>query len=414
MMLEFKYTPHLALGAIRKSRSVNADGSIRFSSMFDDGSYMVVASAIKIPSGYSQDEMDRAVKIAFRSSKLPTQFSEREVLDAALDNLKMLRKGPLKRYIVFCYLTLAGDRPSRFFRLNEGTVSFPNSSNRLLKRIEASHRRLCQTHSRIYQQPEITLSFRPVLTHVKARTPHDAIKIGRDSIDDVRGLINLFENSKTFYRKSYGKLYPINKAKLTPIMTVHTAEGDAAFDSIWFDNAWEAPSTSLNPHKDINGFTQNFGKWISKIRRRHGLSASSQIAIRQYVRSTDSSDWRQAFLNLWIAIEYLTSSKEADYRRLIDRASKIFYDHQEYVEILQHLRHRRNQLIHEAEDAPVSETIVYQAKHIVEELIRFALANRIGFRNRQEMAEFLDLPTQELELKRRIALAEKALEFLRS
>jgi hypothetical protein len=197
-------------------------------------------------------------------------------------------------------------------------------------------------------------------------------------------------------------------------MTVHTEEGDAAFDGIWFDNAWEAPSTALNPHKDISGFTQNFGQWISKIRRRHGLSASSQIAIRQYVRSTDSSDWRQAFLNLWIAIEYLTSAKEADNRRVIDRASKIFCDHKEYAEILQHLRYRRNHLAHEADDAPIAEAIVYQAKHIVEELIRFVITNRIGFINRQEMAEFLDLPTQEIELKRRIVLAKKAIEYFRS
>lgn len=414
MELHFKHPPPLlTLSQLRTARSVNADGSISFANLLDYGDASIVATAINLPRGVTYDDMDRVVLATLKSPALPTNFSKDEFLSIATGILNSMRRNLEKEYIVFSGITLSGRRPSRSYNIGSALVAFPSSSDSVVRKIQKSHNNLIQQHYRLFAPPVIEVPHRPILAYVKARTVDQALDMGRDAFDDVRGLMNLFENQKTYSRKTYGKQYPINKAKLLPILTVHNPDGTAAIGQIWYDRAWEPPSTSLDPHRDINGFTENFPKWIARIRNRHGLSESAQVALRHYVRSIDYSDWRQAFLGLWTVIEYLTSARDADYERLVKRASKIFHLHEQQKEVLQHLRTRRNQLIHEASDAPVSETIVFQAKSIVEPFIRFALANRLKLRNRQELADFLDLPTDANELARRVALAKKAIQFIR-
>lgn len=374
---------------------------------------MVLSSALRAPSGTSQDDMDRAVRRAIYDHELPTNFTETEFLKVVSKHTHALKDGKINKYTVLFQITLTGERPSGRYPMNDCLLVFPEMATaRKAKMLLKKQSEFLRSHEYLYSSPVITVPYRPVLAHVQALNVAQAMQMARDAMDEVRGLMNLFENAKTYSRLSWGgRPSPINKAKLLPVSTVHDVNGDVAGNQFWFENGWESPSEALDPRNRITGFSENFPKWIRRIKQRHGLSNDARIAIRQYVRSIDDADWRQAFQGLWIALEYMTNINNADYDKLIDRASKIYSNHEHHRETLRHLRKRRNQIIHEASDAPISETIVFQTKNIVEDLIKFYSANYFKFKSRDELAEFLDLPREEKHLKHKMKLLERALMF---
>ena len=134
-------------------------------------------------------------------------------------------------------------------------------------------------------------------------------------------------------------------------------------------------------------------------------------AFREYARALDNHRWSTAFLALWSVLEVLTHSGGDNYKVTIRRASFIFKDADLHREVLNHLRESRNDFVHSNEYSDDIEIYIYQLKRYVEALLRFHLGLGKSFASIQEVAEFLDLPTENKALSKRLWLYRFAKRF---
>lgn len=140
----------------------------------------------------------------------------------------------------------------------------------------------------------------------------------------------------------------------------------------------------------------------------------------RYARALDGRDMEAVFLRLWSLLESLTGTTAGEsYDTTIDRASFLFGDLDVVRHLLEHLRSRRNRLVHQAEEhGAAAEELVYQVKYFVEALLVFHLNTGRQLRSMAKATEFLSLPrnVQGLEksltaCKDRVRLLSRALKF---
>jgi hypothetical protein len=79
--------------------------------------------------------------------------------------------------------------------------------------------------------------------------------------------------------------------------------------------------------------------------------------------------------------------------------------------LLEHLRYYRNQLVHHGASQSESETYTLQLKDFVEALLYYHLVWRGRFQTLAQAGEYLDLPIDVDELKRRLRLFKAAVKF---
>jgi hypothetical protein len=129
-------------------------------------------------------------------------------------------------------------------------------------------------------------------------------------------------------------------------------------------------------------------------------------AVIRYVRALDLPDLHAAFLRLWGTLEALTDTERSrvNYERTVKRVAFHYEDAELHRDVLQHLKAFRNENVHAGHRADKIETIVYQLKMYVENLIYFYMSNHQGFTSLDEALEFADLPLGTDELDRRIKL----------
>jgi len=140
--------------------------------------------------------------------------------------------------------------------------------------------------------------------------------------------------------------------------------------------------------------------------------ADLEDVIRGYTRALDQRDFSAAFLALWRLLEKLTSTTENDsYKVTIRQTLFLFKERNYHEQILNHLRNYRNRAVHAGEETEEMETLLFQLKFYVEQLLFFHIYNTLGFSSMQETAEFLHIKPDAMVLKKQIKLLEKAVRF---
>lgn len=124
----------------------------------------------------------------------------------------------------------------------------------------------------------------------------------------------------------------------------------------------------------------------------------------------DVIDYSNSIVNLWSILEYLTNTDKG-YSQTISRASFLYGDYKIVQHFLEALRDTRNKIVHSSERDTREETLVYQLKDIVENLLSFYLFNPFKFSNREELTNFLDLPKDNLALKKRLKIIKSGLKY---
>ena len=97
-----------------------------------------------------------------------------------------------------------------------------------------------------------------------------------------------------------------------------------------------------------------------------------------------------------------------DYKTAIRRAVFLYGDTQQKQQILFNLKDFRNGLVHRGFQSNEIETMLYQLKMFVEDLINFHLHNSFRFSSLQEACQFLDLPIEPKDLDKKIKSLQAA------
>jgi hypothetical protein len=244
---------------------------------------------------------------------------------------------------------------------------------------------------------------------VRARSPDEAAERGLEALDLLRAYWNLELNRAQTWRVSMGRPRPVNKILLSPFHTVHDSRGDLATESFWYEPGYVAPDTVFFSEKRFDmalAFAQRGRRSLEKSSYREDLRA----ALIRYVRALDSADLHGTFLRLWGLLEFLTDSTNDGSKTTIRRAAFLFRDRERSRLVLSYLATFRNRFVHAGSQSGEIESLVFQLKRFVDQLISFHLLNSLRFDSRSEAAQFLNLPVDPSKLRkdiRRMAQASK-------
>jgi len=409
------FVPDTSLAHIRVSRVIGPDGKVSLSHarITDDWS-LVLESALSRPKNTGGVAFRSAIRKAIFSGTLPSDFTTEQFEDACRREYGKLLARPSIDYRVFFEIVLGPARPATWLAANGCRLYFaPNSSSQFMDIARAARAQAWaqQMPNRALAGP--TRGLMPVVAHVRAPTPHEAHQIALDALDEIRGLMNFIVNERRFSQQSFGVPKPINKIRLATIQTVHTGDGPLASEGFWYERDWqdtEIVSLTSGDRPLLARFLLAF----RKLRRpRNRLAGHATVALRQYARALDNHEWRNAFLELWVVLEYLTGISNADYEKLISRASYMHASHADMREIAQHLRIRRNEIVHSSAQDDDAEQLIFQAKRLVEPLLTFFIANPFGLGDLEQVRSFLDQPKDLTELRKRQRMLGHALHFRR-
>jgi hypothetical protein len=247
---------------------------------------------------------------------------------------------------------------------------------------------------------------------VWAKAEIEAVEAALDGLDLLRGIWNFYLNYPQFWRRSSGQRKPVNKIVRGPIHSLHEPDGKLAVESNWFEPEYVGPLKAVRLGQYLAGmraFERSVRRYLVRSRYRTDLEDS----IRRYSRILDSRDWNNAFVQLWGLLEHLTDTTRSDNKATCKRA-KFLYPREYrsmYGEVLTHLAHQRNRAVHAGHVSDDAETLLYQLKRNVENVLRFHLFAGADFASRAEAASFLNLPPDLDELQKRMRLTRRAMKF---
>jgi hypothetical protein len=262
---------------------------------------------------------------------------------------------------------------------------------------------------KLYKLGEIPKSYTAVQISVKARNEHEAYNLAINELDLMRGIWSLFLSEYVVFGSSVTGAEPINKVRLGALHTLHFPDGKPATDGIfWYEpDYFEKNNDISRKWIKVKSFEQKLRKYLSK----HLYKKEMEDAIRRYVRALDYKDFHISFLELWIVMEKLTATTNAQYEKMVNKVAFLYKDVDLQKQVLQHLRLYRNSNVHSGERSERISNYVYQLKNYVENLMSFHINNYFKFSSIEETAAFLDLPTDSTLLKDRVNLLKKAIKY---
>lgn len=217
-------------------------------------------------------------------------------------------------------------------------------------------------------------------------------------------------NQKHVLRISLGGRQPVNAVRLGPIHTIHQENGDLIPGLFWYEPDFVEPTQLPDLGKQRADLRQAMDH-IQNSLAKSELADAAREGLRRYGTALDRPDWALSFRQLWMTLEFLTNTLKLSYNVTIKRIASMYKDYDLALEIADHLRDRRNKLVHIRQDDPQAETLMFQAKRFVETLLWLYIHDPFKLKSRDEVSHFLDLPKDLTELRRRRKLIDAAEKF---
>jgi hypothetical protein len=259
--------------------------------------------------------------------------------------------------------------------------------------------------------PEIPSNYVPVSVSVSARSENDAVIKAMDRLDFIRGIWNLHLNYLRVRYTIHGKRAPVNKIILGPYHTLHYPNGSISSKRWWYELNYQNPIKLYNKPatiKKMNQFVLDIRSLLTKSEYKTDIIR----AVIMYVRALDTTDWNNSFLQLWSVLEFITFTKKAPYKVTIKRASFIHYDREYNKEVLMQLKEYRNESVHTGSTSNDIESYLYELKSTVELIIVFLIKNEYQFSSLEEVASFMDVPSDKNYIDSEIRKLQNVKKFI--
>jgi hypothetical protein len=268
---------------------------------------------------------------------------------------------------------------------------------------------------RNHNVPEEPTEITNLLVRVSAYDPHHAHDIATDSMDNLRGMLNLFVNSNLSVNpfSRLGRPHAVNRFRQGPYRTVHKADGSLATETFWYEHRWLHESPTVKFKGGVTDkFKKNLQGWWAKLQH-NPLRNHIRQGLLRYCRALDLHDAEPALLGMWGALESLTGTQREKYDVTVDRAVQLFLNRDDARQVAHHVRLRRNSTIHAARtlNREEADAILVQAEALVSRVLFFCLRDGKRFVNETELFSFLDLSLDKTALKRKVALSKFFVEY---
>jgi hypothetical protein len=400
-----KYDPNLLVNRLGELRHIDSNGRVSFEGMFIDNILSVLLSAVDLGVDLPEIEKNEIIHQAVFAPAVPKDYNTKHLLAEISRRTANYLNRTQKKFCLIASLSFRYSPVFRNKRLASASFSFLKSLPQKFDRSPFKER------IEMLDGDSVEGQYTTVITSIHGRSPTEAVSRGFDCLDLLRGIWNLYLNMGSPMRMSFGEKEPVNQIRLSKIKTLHTPDGKLASDFFWYDTDFVAPRTII----DLTGKWKKLQKFEQRVRKRLRQTNNANFisdAIRRYTRALDEKKLDNSFLKLWSVLELLTGTTGDSYKRTIDRVIFRYQKPEWERQTLEHLRDHRNKAIHHMESTQQQETIVYQLKRYVENLLVFHLNSSKYFSSLDECWQFLDMPLNRSEAQKKLKLARMTLKLI--
>lgn len=241
----------------------------------------------------------------------------------------------------------------------------------------------------------------------QARCPEEAVEKALDCLSYILGMWNFALSYGERMVSGTSRGVPLAKLVHGPIHTLHKTTGELAKDSFWYEENYSGSHSPATLPEF--GTTREVEVSIRKAIKKGKDPELLRTILIRYHQALSEPRCDIQFLRLWQILETLTDTVGKAYKETIKRTKFIFSDKDLAHDELEHLRAKRNELIHAAEFGGDKKTHVQQLKLYVDYLLMFVLKHKEKTQSLAEFVEFLDLPTDPMVLETKLAMYDQAL-----
>jgi hypothetical protein len=260
--------------------------------------------------------------------------------------------------------------------------------------------------------PDTPTGYVTVCAKVSAKSVYTAHSQAESALEVLRGIWN-YENNRSIISITRiggsGKWEVLNKIRRGPVDTVHLPDGSLATQE-WWQIPFSEPS---QPWTVSDKWPQMRKATLWYLRRSKEIPYQEEASAMwlRYAHALDDPDPEGCFLKLWSLLELVTATKGANYDEMVRRTLFMCDEREFHQLILEHLRDRRNALVHSDNGSPQIQACIFQLKRYVEEFIRLHLVLGRRFKTISEFGEFFSLPFEPSMLKAKRQLYGWAFSF---
>lgn len=384
-------------------REIEADGNVKLHGFQWDDAANVLATFFEHDDAEELEELERIIFKAFFSPELAADFT----VDSLILECERVRREYAKRkrfkFTVLSGLTAYHGIDFSDFSRQNVRVSF-DVSEELLR----EHSRLVDEHFSKAEAANGLFRLVPYTATVYSVNATQAFEDARKAVDVWRGAVNLAKNLSKFGRTSSGRArQPLNEFVNAKFSTVFDEALAIEEGLVFYFSDWEGPQSAMLNGTDPAHLKKRMDRFTTYLNTEHGLSEFVQELLVKYVRACDSPNWHYSFLELWTILEQACCIQPGQTHEIIvNRVSSLYKDKDETNLYLNHLRLRRNSIIHKGYEQKnqTSERMLFQLNRYVSQVLFVMLANKLHVKNKREWENFLDLgdSAEALQSKRRL------------
>ena len=396
-----RFKPALVLSRIAAVRKVNPTGGASYEGFELEECLPTLQSMLVFPPAAAEVDVET---LAWRAlSHVGQDLTPDTFLDAINRTLTEKLAVREDKYVLLTSMSLDLDGMPQTQTILDCNIKLHTCS--YPRRFNSRAALLSEHHVRVADTPP---NYTRVTAEVRAKSDSAAFGKAMRAVDVLRALLCLMGNSRMHFSIGSPSPEPINVIRLGSRHTVHTADGASARDGLWYEPGFVP--TQLHRFSKPEVVTKNY-RWalrrIGRSRYREALISS----LLRFVRALDQSDHNVAFLRLWSALETLTTPGVADYDKLVRRSAFLFKENAYHRQVLEHLREYRNASVHAGEESERARTHCFQLQMYYVNAAWFYIRNALRFSSLESANEFLDMPPDQAELKRRSAMIRRAIRF---
>lgn len=403
---------------LETKRNPEQQNSFIFDSTTQD-IFSLLTSAFKFRKEIPDNERVKIVNKGVFNAAKKGVLTSKSINSEILKEINLYNAQLPKQYILVTKISATYFEGLNRIKVSDETIIFSRYLSKKFDRFDRKEVIEIAKQMDLINDSESLFGWTFVKVFVKARSEHEAFSKAIDSLDLIRGIWNFYFNRSMRGRISSGKRKIINKITFGQIHTLHETTGKLATTDYWYEPEFIQQTGQFTFEQQWKNLSK-FEKYVRKQINRSKYGFEIMQALLKYTRALDNNNLNTTFLALWSILENITLSV-ASYDDVIRRTLFLHHDREFHKQILENLRHYRNQTVHTgySESEPELETLLFQLKRYVEQLLKFHISNTHKFKGIDEAIKFLDLPFDISTIKEKIEsrkeeinLMEKAIKFL--
>jgi hypothetical protein len=405
-----KRDPLPILALVEKNRIVKKDGKPGFKGLSFWIHEIFLYDLVDFHKSIPETERRRIIGKALFAAGAKGEINEKSLLAEICDLEKeYLKRRPIN-YVLTTSISLDNNFPLKKIYINSNKINLTFwLPQKYLKEIRDVFNDA--KNSLVSEPPANYLNCR---VYLKAKSHHEVVDESLRNVDIIRGIFNLYYNSRRGWGITSGIRKPMNTILLGPLHFVHYPGGKLVEKSWWYERDYRAPISTLFVNKTDEDKLVKFYRLVRIKLAKHQYRRTMEEIIIRYNRALDEWNWDNSFIKLWNILEFLTGSVEVNNKKVVDRLLFFSANRKYDSEILNTLRLHRNSFVHESTTTESIEAYVYTLKRWVEYMLWFHLVNPCGLKSPAEGVQFFDLPTEKEALRKKMSFAKYALRLKRA